>query len=181
VTGAPPPRTRGALLSCQRSSHETVGVHRPTDTMLTFKRFTLAAVFVASATIVAPGFADAPNAPQAMPGGHPGALPGAMPGEMPPPFGEHLPPGPGFAVINDLEHLQRLYDLSGREAEMNAIYHDVLSKTTDPMIRHYVYDALARNELKPANVDEAIGTIHTSLNEDLETLAKHPQKAAKTP
>jgi hypothetical protein len=140
--------------------------------MIPFKRFTLAAVFVAASTVVAPGFADAPNAPEGLPGG--------MPGDMPhPPMGEHMPHGPGFTVINDLEHLQRLYDLSGRETEMNAIYHEVLAKTNDPMIRHYVYDALARNELKPSNVDEAIGTIRTSLNEDLDTLAKHPEKAPK--
>ena len=29
--------------------------------------------------------------------------------------------GPSFAVVNDLEHLQRLYDLSGRESEMRAL------------------------------------------------------------
>ncbi|TDN69518.1 hypothetical protein [Paraburkholderia sp. BL10I2N1] len=87
---------------------------------------------------------------------------------------ERMPPGPGFAVVNDLEHLQRLYDLSGREDEMNTVYHDVLQKTQDPAIRHYVYDALARNQLRPANADQAIATIRTSLDEDLTALAKHP-------
>ncbi|MFK4442401.1 hypothetical protein ABH944_002053 [Caballeronia udeis] len=79
----------------------------------------------------------------------------------------------GFAVINDLQHLQRLYDLNGRESEMREIYHDVLLKTQVPAIRQYVYEALARNLLRPANVDEAITTIRTSLNEDLSTLAKY--------
>jgi len=89
------------------------------------------------------------------------------------------PHGPGFAAINDLEHLQRLYDMSGREGEMNAVYHDVLSKTHDPALRHYVYVALARNQLKPANVDQAIGTIRRSLDEDLDTLAKQPAPVLK--
>jgi hypothetical protein len=82
------------------------------------------------------------------------------------------PHGPGFAAINDLEHLQRLYDMSGRDADMNAVYHDVLSKTHDPALRHYVYVALARNQLKPANVDQAIDTIRKSLDEDIDTLDK---------
>jgi hypothetical protein len=94
---------------------------------------------------------------------------------------EPAPPGPGFAVVNDLEHLQRLYDLSGREGEMNAVYHDVLQKTQDPMIRHYVYDALARNQLRPANADQAIATIRTSLDEDLTALAKHPPAPLRGP
>jgi hypothetical protein len=86
--------------------------------------------------------------------------------------------GPSFvvinAVVNDLQHLQRLYDLNGRESEMRDIYHDVLLKTQVPAIRQYVYEALARNLLRPTNVDQAITTIHTSLDEDLGTLAKHP-------
>jgi hypothetical protein len=79
-----------------------------------------------------------------------------------------------FAVVNDLEHLQRLYDLNGREDEMSAIYHDVLQKTQVPVIRQYVYVALARNLLHPSNVDQAIATLRTSLDEDLAALAKHP-------
>ena len=82
--------------------------------------------------------------------------------------------GASLAVVNDLQHLQRLYDLNGRESEMRDIYHDVLLKTQVPVIRQYVYEALARNLLRPANVDQAITTIRTSLDEDLSTLAKHP-------
>jgi hypothetical protein len=37
-----------------------------------------------------------------------------------------------------------------------------------------VYDALARNQLRPANADQAIATIRTSLDEDLTALAKRP-------
>ncbi|MEP9328119.1 hypothetical protein PPMP20_34065 [Paraburkholderia phymatum] len=89
------------------------------------------------------------------------------------------PHGPGFAAVNDLEHLQRLYDISGRDSEMNAVYHDVLSKTRDPALRHYVYVALARNQLKPANVDQAIDTIRRSLDEDIEALDKRAAPPAR--
>lgn len=82
--------------------------------------------------------------------------------------------GQSLAVVNDLQHLQRLYDLNGRESEMRDIYHDVLLKTQIPAIRQYVYEALARNLLRPVNVDQAITTIRTSLDEDLSTLARHP-------
>jgi hypothetical protein len=79
-----------------------------------------------------------------------------------------------FAVVNDLEHLQRLYDLNGREDEMNVIYHDVLQRTQIPVIRQYVYVALARNLLRPADADQAIATLRMSLDEDLTALAKRP-------
>lgn len=83
------------------------------------------------------------------------------------PLGPHGPMGPGFAVVNDLEQLRRLYAMSGREGEIVAVYHEVLNKTQDPMLRHYVYDSLAREQLKPANTDQAIATLRTSLSEDL--------------
>jgi hypothetical protein len=78
-------------------------------------------------------------------------------------------------VINDLEQLRRLYAMSGREGEIVAVYHDVLNKTQDPMLRHYVYDALAREQLKPADADQAIATLRTSLSEDLVSANKSPR------
>ena len=89
----------------------------------------------------------------------------------------HGPMGPGFAVVNDLEQLRRLYAMSGREGEIVAVYHEVLSKTQDPMLRHYVYDSLAREQLKPANPDQAIATLRTSLSEDLAAANKAPHGA----
>jgi hypothetical protein len=83
-------------------------------------------------------------------------------------------PGPAFAVINDLEQLRRLYALNGHEGEIVAVYHDVLNKTQDPMLRHYVYDSLAREQLKPANPEQAIATLRTSLAEDLGAANKAP-------
>ncbi|MFM0160038.1 hypothetical protein [Paraburkholderia sediminicola] len=94
-------------------------------------------------------------------------------GDGPP--GRHGPMGPGFAVINDLEQLRRLYAMSGREGEIVAVYHEVLNKTQDPMLRHYVYDSLAREQLKPANTDQAIATLRTSLSEDLVAANKPPR------
>ncbi len=83
--------------------------------------------------------------------------------------------GPGFAVINDLEQLRRLYAMSGHEGEIIAVYHEVLNKTQDPMLRHYVYDSLAREQLKPANPDQAIATLRTSLSEDLVAANRPPR------
>ncbi|RKE38047.1 hypothetical protein B0G76_4340 [Paraburkholderia sp. BL23I1N1] len=100
-------------------------------------------------------------------------------GDRPPgPHGQHGPNGPigpGFAVVNDLEQLRRLYAMSGREGEIVAVYHEVLNKTQDPMLRHYVYDSLAREQLKPANTDAAIATLRTSLSEDLVAVNKPPR------
>ena len=95
-------------------------------------------------------------------------------GDGPPPHGRMGPMGLGFAVINDLEQLRRLYAMSGHQGEIIAVYHDVLNKTQDPMLRHYVYDSLAREQLKPANPDQAIATLRTSLSEDLAAANKAP-------
>ena len=104
--------------------------------------------------------------------------------EGPPSHHEHGPMmgprGPGFAVINDLEQLRRLYAMGGHEGEIIAVYHDVLSKTQDPMLRHYVYESLAREQLKPANPEQAIATLRTSLAEDL-AAANKPHGAPGAP
>lgn len=82
------------------------------------------------------------------------------------------PDGPGFAVISDLEQLDRLYADAGRETEMASIYHDILNRSQDPFIRHFVYDSLVRMQLRPANPDQAIATLRTSLTEDLSAASK---------
>jgi hypothetical protein len=91
------------------------------------------------------------------------------------------PRGPSFAVINDLEQLRRLYAMSGHPGDIVAVYHDVLSKTQDPMLRHYIYDSLAREQLKPANPEQAIATLRTSLAEDLTAANKAPHGAPAQP
>jgi hypothetical protein len=103
--------------------------------------------------------------------------PAALHGEGPRGHGPMMGhPGPAFAVINDLEQLRRLYALSGHEGEIVAVYHEVLNKTQDPMLRHYVYDSLAREQLKPANPEQAIATLRTSLAEDLAAANKAPRE-----
>src|ERR1700761_1220013 len=100
-----------------------------------------------------------------------------MPGHGQPPHGGDgfgPPHGPGFAVINDLEQLRRLYAMTGHENDMIAVSHDVLNKTQDPMLRHFVYDALAREQLKPANPDQAIATLRLSLAEDIAATNRAP-------
>jgi len=108
-------------------------------------------------------------------------------GRMPPHGDAFLPPhDPGFAVVNDLEQLRRLYAMTGREGEIIAVYHDVLNQTQDPMLRHFVYDSLAREQLKPANPDQAIATLRTSLAEDIAAAnraphGEHPGAGAHAP
>jgi hypothetical protein len=134
------------------------------------KKATVSAALSAVLTLAATGAfaqeAPPPAAPQAH--GEPQL------GDGPPPHGRMGPMGPGFAVINDLEQLRRLYAMSGHQGEIIAVYHDVLNKTQDPMLRHYVYDSLAREQLKPANPDQAIATLRTSLSEDLAAANKAP-------
>ncbi|WP_233852672.1 hypothetical protein [Paraburkholderia sp. HD33-4] len=103
-------------------------------------------------------------------------------GDGPPRHGPMMGhPSPTFAVINDLEQLRRLYALNGHEGEIVAVYHDVLNKTQDPMLRHYVYDSLAREQLKPANPEQAIATLRTSLAEDLAAANKAPHGTPPAP
>jgi Spy/CpxP family protein refolding chaperone len=104
--------------------------------------------------------------------------PPPMQGHGQPPHGGdgfQPPRGPAFAAINDLEQLRRLYAMNGREDEMIAVYHDVLYKTHDPMLRHFAYDSLARAQLKPANPDQAIATLRTSLDEDIAATNRAPR------
>ncbi|MFM0225555.1 hypothetical protein [Paraburkholderia dipogonis] len=129
----------------------------------------LSAVLTLAATAAFAQEAPPPAAPQSH--GEP------QRGDGPPPHGRMGPMGPGFAVINDLEQLRRLYAMSGHQGEIIAVYHDVLNKTQDPMLRHYVYDSLAREQLKPANPDQAIATLRTSLSEDLAAANKAPHGA----
>ncbi|HYS63244.1 MAG TPA: hypothetical protein VEN30_05390 [Paraburkholderia sp.] len=135
------------------------------------KRFAsavLAAVLTMAATAALAQEASPPPAMSAHAHGEPQRGDG-------PPHGPMGPMGPGFAVINDLEQLRRLYAMAGREADIIAVYHEVLNKTQDPMLRHFVYDSLAREQLKPANPDQAIATLRTSLAEDLAAANKPPR------
>jgi hypothetical protein len=104
----------------------------------------------------------------------------APPPDHPPLFAGDLGPvppfhGPDFDVINDLEQLRRLYSLSGRPGDIVAVYHEVLDKSHNPAVRRFAYDALAREQLKPADPSAAIATLHASLAEDLDRANKMPR------
>ncbi|MGF7128857.1 hypothetical protein P3T40_000323 [Paraburkholderia sp. EB58] len=129
------------------------------------KKTLLGAALVALlAAATSSAFAQQDGPPRSPPQGH---------GQ--PPHDDFMPPhGPGFAAVNDLEQLRRLYAMTGHEADMIAVYHDVLNKTQDPMLRHFVYDSLAREQLKPANPDQAIATLRLSLAEDIAATNRAP-------
>lgn len=143
------------------------------------KKAILSAALSAGLTLAATAaFAqEAPPAAAPQSHGEPQRGDGPPPHGRTGPMGPMGPMGPGFAVISDLEQLRRLYAMSGHQGEIIAVYHDVLNKTQDPMLRHYVYDSLAREQLKPANPDQAIATLRTSLSEDLAAANKAPHGA----
>jgi len=97
--------------------------------------------------------------------------------EMPPP----PPMGPGVAVIDDLEQLRHLYAVAGHPTEIVAVYREVLSKTQDPGLRHYVFSALADVQSEPANPEPAIATLRESLAEDVAVLNQSLPRAPVAP
>lgn len=85
--------------------------------------------------------------------------------------------GADMGAFSDLHALERLYQQAGRGKELGAVYNDVLAKSRNPMLRTYVYHRLAQLQAQPANVDQAIGTLRKSLDENLANEAK--QRAAR--
>lgn len=77
---------------------------------------------------------------------------------------------PAHAAIADLFGLERIYVLNGRVKELGALYQHVLDKTQNPEVRRYVYRHLARSEMKPTNVNQAIATLQKGLDEDMARL-----------
>jgi hypothetical protein len=75
-------------------------------------------------------------------------------------------------VIGDLRELERLYIRAGRSKDLAALYREVLAKSQNPRVRDYVYRHLARLQAQPANFNQAIATLHTSLDENLAREAK---------
>lgn len=108
-------------------------------------------------------------------------------GEMPPPgagpqfggpgphgpmgaFGPGGPRGPGFAAVRTIEEIAHLYRVGGHPDNVLPFYRETLAQTRDPMLRHHLRDAIAREELKPADTTAAIATLRAQLNEDLAAL-----------
>lgn len=81
--------------------------------------------------------------------------------------------GADMGAFSDLHALERLYQQAGRSKELGSVYNDVLAKSQNPMLRTYVYHRLAQLQAQPANVDQAIGTLRKSLDENLANEAKH--------
>lgn len=80
--------------------------------------------------------------------------------------------GAEMGAFSDLRSLERLYQQAGRSKDLTSVYNDVLAKSQDPMLRTYVYHRLAGLQSQPANVDQAIGTLRKSLDENLANEAK---------
>lgn len=110
----------------------------------------------------------------------------ATPGEMPPPppgmgphFGGPGPRGPmgpaghggpGFAAVRTTEEIAHLYRIGGHPENVLPFYRETLTQTRDPMLRHHLREAIAREELKPADTTAAIATLRAQLSEDLAAL-----------
>lgn len=75
-------------------------------------------------------------------------------------------------VIGDLRGLERLYIRAGRSKDLATLYREVLAKSQNPRVRDYVYRHLARLQTQPAHFDQAIATLHRSLEENLAREAK---------
>ncbi len=81
-----------------------------------------------------------------------------------------LKAGPVRAVIANLREITRLYRMQGKTSQLEAVYRDVLKHTQNPMVRNYVYQALARVQLRPRDPDAAIAVLRKSLDENLTRL-----------
>lgn len=80
--------------------------------------------------------------------------------------------GPGMGAFADLHALERLYREAGQDKELAGLYNEVLARSQDTHLRAYVYHQLARQQARPANVDQAIATLRKSLSENLANEAK---------
>lgn len=77
---------------------------------------------------------------------------------------------PAFQTMRNLRQLERLYLIDGRAQDIPALYREVLAKTQNPAVRQFAYNRIARNELKPGDVDQAIATLRQGLDESLQRL-----------
>ncbi|AKM32714.3 hypothetical protein AB870_09925 [Pandoraea faecigallinarum] len=79
-------------------------------------------------------------------------------------------PGPGFAAARTIDEIAHLYRVGGHPEQVLPFYRETLSQTRDPMLRHHLRDAIAREALKPADTAAAIATLRAQLSEDLAAL-----------
>ncbi|WP_331694792.1 hypothetical protein [Pandoraea sputorum] len=78
--------------------------------------------------------------------------------------------GPGFAAVRTIEEIAHLYRVGGHPENVLPFYRETLTQTRDPMLRHHLREAIAREELKPADTTAAIVTLRAQLSEDLAAL-----------
>ena len=84
--------------------------------------------------------------------------------------GSFPPAAPVFATVRTIEEIAHLYRVGGHSEKVLPFYRETLSKTHDPMLRHHLRDAIARETLKPADTTAAIETLRAQLSEDLAAL-----------
>ena len=75
-----------------------------------------------------------------------------------------------FAAMRDLRALQHLYLMQGRRGDAEALYRQVLARTSDPVLRNFAYARLARLQALPSNPDAAIATLRAALDENLKNI-----------
>ena len=126
------------------------------------------------------GPGEAGAAPWLQGAGGPGESPGAADllfhGRGPGPGLEHGPGfgGPGQEVVHTLLEIERLYRAQGRNKDVIALYQEVLTRTKDPLVRHFAYEAIARAQEQPTDTDKAVATLKQSLDESLQQLNQLP-------
>ncbi|WP_353193818.1 hypothetical protein [Pandoraea pnomenusa] len=105
------------------------------------------------------------------------APPPAARADMPPPppgmgarFGGPGHGGPAIPAIRTIEEIAHLYRVGGHPENVLPFYRETLTQARDPMVRHHLRDAIAREELKPADTAAAIATLRAQLSEDLAAL-----------
>ncbi|AVF38620.1 hypothetical protein [Pandoraea apista] len=88
----------------------------------------------------------------------------------PGPRGPAASGGPAFAAVRTIEEIAHLYRVGGHPENVLPFYRETLSQTRDPILRHHLREAIAREELKPADTTAAISTLRAQLSEDLAAL-----------
>ncbi|MGC7406488.1 hypothetical protein ACPWR0_20270 [Pandoraea pneumonica] len=97
----------------------------------------------------------------------------------PGPMGPHGPAGPAFAAMRTIDEIAHLYRIGGHPGNVLPFYRETLSQTRDPLLRHHLREAIAREELKPSDTNAAITTLRAQLSEDLAALPASSSSDAK--
>ena len=74
---------------------------------------------------------------------------------------------PSLAVLQDVRALERMYRHSGRDQDVPGLYRDVLSRSSDPVVRHAAGRRLARLEWQAGDHKSALEQMQKNLDDDL--------------